>query len=49
MTEEEEILRFGNIMWRIDENGKRHHVPRHEWDVRFNPSNPKAPPRKEDE
>jgi len=48
MTEEEEILRFGNIMYRIDENGNRHHIPRHEWDVFFKPSDPKEPRHKED-
>ena len=41
MTEEEEIMRFGTVMYRIDENGKRHHIPREEWDRFYKPEDDK--------
>lgn len=40
MTEEQEIMIYGTIMYRIDENGNRHHVPREQWDIYYNPEDP---------
>lgn len=37
MTEEEEIVRFGTIMYRIDKDGNKIHVPRCCWDMSYNP------------
>jgi hypothetical protein len=37
MTENQEIMIFGNCMYRIDQYGKKHHIPREQWDKSFKP------------
>lgn len=32
-----EIMRFGEVMYRYDENGNRIHVPREQWRADYNP------------
>lgn len=44
MTEEEEILRFGTIMYRVDKHGNKERVPRELWDATYDPAKMPNPP-----
>lgn len=42
MTLEEELIRFGDAMFRFDEQGNRIHIPREEWRCDYVPDKPKT-------
>lgn len=47
MTEEDEIMRFGNVMHEIMPDGSKRHIPRELWDVFYKPNPPIPTPNDE--